>query len=88
LGGLPALNKILPNLPLPGGNLLFGGSGSGNPETATTNIIGSSKLTLNGFTAYLERQGERTEIVKIPPVFDEPLEVSFIECLTLSNVDF
>lgn len=56
---------------------MFGGSGSGNADTLTTNIVGSSKLTLHGFTAYLERQGERTEIVKIPPVLDEPLEVSF-----------
>lgn len=76
LGGLPALNKILPNLPL-SGNPLLTGAASLVADTPSAHIIGSSKLTLHGFTAYMERENQRAEIVKIPAIIDEPLEVSY-----------
>lgn len=74
LSSLPAL-EILPNLPLAAGNPLFTAAANGGIDTMAANKISSSKLTLCGFTAYVERS-ERIDIVKIPPIVDEPLEVS------------
>lgn len=77
LGGLPALNKILPNLPFPASaasNLIPSQRNTGS-ETLNEHTIASSKLALCGFTAYVEKD-ERIDIVKIPAVIDEPLEVS------------
>lgn len=91
LSSLPALNKILPNLPFPttaATNLFQSPSTTnGNGDTLAAHTIASSKLKMCGFTAYVE-QPERVDIVKIPAVVDEPLEVRiFIQLYFQLNHD-
>jgi hypothetical protein len=72
LSGLPALNKILP---FSASANLFQPQQNGTSENSlASHTMASSKLTLREFTAYVE-QPERIEIVKIPAVIEEPLEV-------------
>lgn len=40
--------------------------------------ISSSKLLLCGFTAYIEQNNKRIDLVKIPTLSDDPLEVKFL----------
>ncbi|CAD5216994.1 unnamed protein product [Bursaphelenchus xylophilus] len=84
IGAMPVLNKLLPQLPLNAGpSSLLGGSPPfpANPEVPTLSIK-SSKLSLAGFSAYVDMtvngQRERTEMVKIPKFADEPQDrISF-----------
>ncbi|CAD5212492.1 unnamed protein product [Bursaphelenchus okinawaensis] len=86
IGAMPALNKLLPQLPLNGGpSALLGNSPpipSFSADTLPTLSIASSKLSLAGFTAYVDStvnsQRQRVEMVKIPKFADEPQDrISF-----------